>query len=370
MEFTISNVIMIIMAVFFAIGAIDRCIGHKIFLGREFERGFGLAGQVALIILGLICIAPVVAKLIAPVIVPAYNFIGADAAMFSATFFAPDCGGYAIGAELSDDPLIAKFGGLIVASVMGAVISFTIPFAYGLIDKADTKFLAVGILAGFIFDPFACFFGGVALGIPPLVVVRNLVPVLCVAVIICIGLYFAPKVMIKIFNVIAKVLLVIITIGLVAATVERFTGLVIIPGMSPMSDAFNLLGLVILILAGSLPLVYTLRLALRRPLAALAKKIGVTDLTIIDMLVSLTSIAATYADYGKMNEKGKVLAAAATASISNCLGAHLGFATAIDPSVLPAYFLAKFTAGIFAIPTAIFFYNRLFGPKSKKNHNR
>jgi ethanolamine transporter EutH len=76
------------------------------------------------------------------------------------TFFAPDAGGYAIAAELSADPQLALFSGLVVAPVMGSVISFGIPVAFGLIPRGDIRYFAFGVLSALIADPFGCFFGG------------------------------------------------------------------------------------------------------------------------------------------------------------------------------------------------------------------
>ena len=83
-----NQIIMIIAALFFVLGALDRCLGNRIGFGKEFEKGFGLMGTVALSIMGLICIAPVVASLLEPVVVPLFRLLGADPAMFSGTILA------------------------------------------------------------------------------------------------------------------------------------------------------------------------------------------------------------------------------------------------------------------------------------------
>lgn len=357
----ISNIIVYIMAVFFALGAIDRCLGNKFGLGAEFELGFNTMGRVALGIAGLICAAPAIARIIQPVVVPLYNLLGADAAMFSGSFLAPDSGGYAIAVELASDPSLAFFSGIIVAATMGAVVSFTIPLAYGMIEKRDTKYLATGILSGFIFDPLACFFGGLAMGLPAITAARNLVPVLIIALIIVAGLFFIPEIMIKAFRVFARFLLILVTIGLILAAVEKMTGLVIVEGLNPISDAFVIVGSIILILSGTLPCVYVMRKVFKRPLAWVGKKIGINDVSVISILVSTASIIPAFAAFKDMNIRGKVVLAAVTASMSNLLGAHFGFTSSIDQAMLTPMLFAKVLAGIFAVPTAIFFSQRLFG---------
>ena len=71
-----NQIIMILAALFFVLGALDRCLGNRIGFGKEFEKGFGLMGTVALSIMGLICIAPVVASLLEPVVVPLFRLLG------------------------------------------------------------------------------------------------------------------------------------------------------------------------------------------------------------------------------------------------------------------------------------------------------
>ena len=360
----IDKIIMIIMMIFFTLGAIDRCIGNKFQLGKEYERGWGILAPTALVVLGLMSIAPVVAIIIRPVIVPIYTFLGADPAMFSGTFFSPDCGGYSIGADLANDPEIAAFGGFVVGATIGAVVSFTIPFAYGLIDKEDTKYFSVGIMSGFIFDPVACFIGGLVMGLKPIVILQNLVPVIISALAIVVGLYFIPRILIKVFKYFSNFLLIIITIGLVNGAIEQMTGFAIIQGTRPISEAFIILSNIILVIAGALPFLHVFRKIFNKPINRISEKMGITELTLATMILSLTSIAPLYTEYGKFNIKGKVIAAGFTASMSNMFGAHLGFISAIDSTYIGPMIVAKCVAGAFAIPTAIFFYNRLFGKKS------
>lgn len=43
---------------------------------------------------------------------------------------------------------------------MGVNVSFNVPVALAIIDESDRKYLASGILLGFITIPIACLFGG------------------------------------------------------------------------------------------------------------------------------------------------------------------------------------------------------------------
>ena len=94
------EILIAIMAVFAVLGAIDRIIGNKFGLGQEFENGILAMGSLALAMIGIITLAPVLANLLRPVIVPVYEFLGADPAMFAGTILASDMGGAALAQEL------------------------------------------------------------------------------------------------------------------------------------------------------------------------------------------------------------------------------------------------------------------------------
>lgn len=357
---TPNQVIMIVAAVFFVLGAIDRCLGCRFGFGREFEKGFGLMGTVALSILGLICIAPVVSDLLAPVVVPVFQFLGADPAMFSGTFLAPDSGGYSIAAELAEDPELAYFGGLIVASVMGGVVSFSIPTACGIIEKEDTRFFAVGVLAGFMVDPIGCFVGGIAAGIPPVTVLRNLIPVVIIALLIILGLALIPRKMIRGFQLFSRGLVVVIMIGLILGGVQKMTGLTLVERINPITDGFQTVGSVTLTLAGTIPFVWFLTKVAEKPLEKAGRLIGVNGITVSCILVSLSSVVPAFVSFKDMNVRGKVVMGAFAASMSNMLGAHLGFTVATNPEYILPMFLGKLTAGILAVAVACLLTKRLF----------
>ena len=73
-----SQFIIYLMAVFMLLGALDRILGGRLGLGREFENGIMTFGSLALSMLGIICLAPVLANLLKPVIVPVFRLVGAD----------------------------------------------------------------------------------------------------------------------------------------------------------------------------------------------------------------------------------------------------------------------------------------------------
>ena len=97
------EILIAVMAVFAVLGAADRILGNRFGLGKEFEEGILAMGSLAMAMAGIITLAPVLASLLRPVIVPVFGFLGADPAMFAGTILASDMGGGALAAELTED---------------------------------------------------------------------------------------------------------------------------------------------------------------------------------------------------------------------------------------------------------------------------
>ena len=61
---SINEIIVYLMVLFMALGAIDRILGNRFGLGEKFEEGIMAMGSLALAMIGIICLAPVLAQLL------------------------------------------------------------------------------------------------------------------------------------------------------------------------------------------------------------------------------------------------------------------------------------------------------------------
>ena len=143
----------VIMLIFCILGAIDRILGNKFGLGREFERGFMLLGNMALAMIGMIVLSPLIADLLSPCFDWIYNVLHLDPSIIPASLFANDMGGAALSAEINRDPAIGMFNALIVSAMMGVTISYTIPYALGVVEKEHHHDMFLGLLCGFVTIP-------------------------------------------------------------------------------------------------------------------------------------------------------------------------------------------------------------------------
>ena len=352
------EILIYIMAAFGVLGAVDRIFGNRIGIGKEFEEGILAMGALALAMLGIISLAPVLANLLRPVVVPVYTFLGADPAMFAGTILACDMGGASLAKELTADPEAALLGGILAGSMLGATIVFTIPVAMGILHPEDRPYMAKGILAGIVTIPVGVLVGGLVAGFPIMKVLRNLIPIVLIAVLIALGLWKAEKWMVKGFAAFGKGVIAVITAGLAAAIFERLTGITIIPGMAPLEEGFLVVGEIAIVLAGAFPLVWVVTRLLKKPLLRVGKWLGINDTAAGGLVATLANSIATFNMVGGMDARGKVVNIAFAVSAAFVFGDHLGFTAGFAPEMLPAMIVGKLVGGICAIFVALWLTKR------------
>ena len=348
-----DKVILWLMAVFMVLGALDRIFGSRFGLGKQFEEGILAIGALALSMLGILALAPVLAKLLKPILVPVYGFLGADPAMFAGTILANDMGGAPLAYELAQTQEAAQFGGLIIGSMLGATVVFIIPVALGIIQEEDRPALAKGVLAGVVTIPVGAFLGGLTAGFSVGMLLRNLVPIVLFAALIALGLWRFEKAMIRGFLGFGKGVLAVITVGLAAAVFTELTGVILIPGMAPLSEGVEVVAQIGFVLAGAFPLVYGITKVFRKPLLKLGGLLGMNDIAAAGMVASLANVIPMFGMMKDMDRRGKVVNVAFAVSAAFVFGDHLGFTAGFDSSMLVPVIVAKLTGGVAAVLAAL-----------------
>jgi len=347
------EILITIMALFAVLGAVDRIFGNRFGLGKEFEEGILAMGSLALAMVGIVSLAPVLAAVLKPVVVPVYRLLGADPAMFAGTLLACDMGGGALAAEMAEDSQAALLGGIITGSMLGATLVFTIPVALGILEEKDRPVMAKGILCGIVTIPVGVLVGGLSAGFDLGMVLKNLVPIVLIAVLIALGLWRAEEAMVRGFAVFGKAVVAVVTAGLAAAIVEALTGLKLIPGMAPVSEGFETVGTIAILLAGAFPLVFVLTKLLRKPLLFCGKWLGINDAAVAGLIASLANSIATFGMVKEMDRRGKVVNIAFAVSAAFVFGDHLGFTAGFAPEMIGPMIIGKLTGGVSAVLVAL-----------------
>lgn len=346
----INEIIIYIMVFFMVVGAVDKVIFNKKFgYGEKFEEGIMAMGALALSMVGIVSLAPVLAKYLSPIVNPVYSALGADPAMFAATLLANDMGGYPLAMELAADPLVGKFAGLILASMMGATIVFTIPVSLGIIEKEDRPYLAKGVLAGMVAIPFGCLVGGLVAGFPIGLILTNLVPIIIVALLIIVGLYFIPEKMTTGFTYFGTGVVFVAIVGLAAAIIEFLTGIVVIPGMAPITEGMGIIWSIAIVLAGAFPLVHFITKVFKKPLEKIGASLGMNEVGAAGLVASLANNIPMFGMMKDMDTNGKILNVAFAVCAAFVFGDHLGFTGGIDKTMIAPMMAGKLAGGVLAI---------------------
>lgn len=344
---------MYIMSFGVIIGGIDRIFGNKRGYGKKLEEGFLFLGPTALSMVGIICLTPIISSTLGKVIVPLYELMGVDPAMFGG-ILAIDMGGYQLAMELAQNSQIGQYAGTVVAAIFGCTLVFTIPFGMGVIEKKDHPYFAKGIMVGFVTMPVGLVVGGIVSGLSLRTVIHQNIPVFILAVFLLFGLWRIPAIMVKGFIIFAGGIQVIITIGLVLGGVSYMTGRTILPGLVPIEDALAIVSSIGIVMLGSLPTTELLERIMKKPFTYIGNKCRINDVSIAGLLVSLVTIIPVLSMLKNMDNRGKVINVAYMVSACSMLAAHLGFTISTEPQLLSAVFVSKLCGAVVAVLTALF----------------
>ena len=367
---SINSVIMMIMMIFMLVGAIDKICGNKLGYGEKFEEGFNAMGPLAMSMAGVVAAAPVLSMLLGPILKPIYGIFGASPAMFATTLLACDMGGYPLAMQLAEgDVAIGNFAGLILGTMMGPTIVFTIPVALGIIKKEDRGYLGAGVLAGLITVPIGCIVGGLMMNtLAPeyhlnfITIIQNLIPVIIIAALIVLGLWFAPGPMINGFNKFGTGVTIVITALTAIAVFEQITGIMFpvfhimvenpADGSRGLDIGLLTCGQIAIVLIGAFPMVEWITRTFGKPLEKIGAALGMNEQGSAGMVANLANNIAMFNIMGEMNPKGKLLNVAFAVSAAFVFGDHLGFTAGNNPDMIFPVIAGKLVAGVTAIIVA------------------
>ena len=363
------NYVTLVMAIFAVLGALDRILGNRFGLGKEFERGLTMFGTLALSMIGMIVIAPVLADLLHPALTAMAKVLPIDPSIVPASLFAIDMGGAPLSSELAGDAEVGAFNGLVVASMMGCTVSFTVPFALGAVKKEQHRALLVGMLCGIVTIPVGCLVAGLFTKLSWIPLLLNLCPLVLFSLLIAVGLWKAPNACVKIFSVVGVGIKILITAGLAVGLFQFLTGIEVLPGSEGFGSAAMVVVNATAVLTGAFPLIKVLSFLLKKPLGALGRKIGVNDTSMMGFLSSLAASMTTFDSMEQMDKKGAVLNSAFAVSAAFAFTDHLAYTLAWRADYLPIVIAGKLIAGVLAVLVACVVYRRLYGYGLEEQNN-
>lgn len=350
------NVLTVIILIFAILGALDWALGNRFGLGAEFEKGFYMFKAMALSMIGMLIIAPALASWLQPVFEGFYNIFRIDPSIIPASLFANDMGGASLSAEITKNEEIGGYNGFVVSSMMGCLISYTVPVALSIVKKEQHGEMFMGFLYGIITVPVGCFVAGLICELSFIQVLLNLLPLIIIAVIIAIGIIFVPDLSVKIFKFFGIFMKCLITVGLAMGIFTFLTGKTVVKEFASFEDAALICANACVTLAGTFPLMFVVSKIIGKPMAKLGNKMGINAASAMGFVSSVVSNNPTFEMMQNMDKKGVVLNSAFAVSAAFTFGGHLAFTMALDSSYVVPMIIGKLVSGVCAVLLAILLY--------------
>ena len=350
------NVLTVIILVFFFLGAADYIIGNKFGIGEEFKKAFSLFAPMALSMLGMIVVAPQIGVWLMPVFDKFYAVFGIDPSIIPASLFANDMGGMALAQTVYKSEAFGKFNAFVVSSMMGTVISYTIPFSVGVVKQEQHYQLFFGLLCGIITVPVGCFVAGLVCGLPALGLLLNLLPLIILSILVGAALILIPKICIKCFSVFGVLMRTISVIGLICAVFTFLTKIQLFPAFDTFENGAFICANACVTLSAMMPLMFILSKLLDKPLGRLGQKVGINSISALSFLACLATNTTIFGVMDKMDKKGVVLNSAFAVSAAFVFGGHLAFTMAFDSTYVTPMIIGKLVSGVCAVAVAFLLY--------------
>lgn len=349
----LNEIIMYFMAFGVLIGGVDRMLGNRFGFGERFENGFRLLGPIGLSMAGIICLAPLLSSAMGSVVAPLCRQLGMDPSIFG-SILSIDMGGYQLALDLAEDPALGRYSAIIVSSIFGCTVVFSIPVGLGTIGIDDRPYFTRGILLGLIAMPFAILTGGLVSGLGAADILWNSLPVLLISLLLFIGIVKKPDAMMKGFQVFARLIRTVATLGLTLAAIRHISGIELLKGMPPLMDAMQTVCSIGIVMLGSMPLAELIQRLMKVPFAWVRKKTGLNAVSTTALLLSMVSVTPALAMIPEMDKRGKVVCSAYLVCGASAFAAHLAFTMGTQPDMVPALLSAKLLGGILGAVIALF----------------
>ena len=346
--------LMVLMAVGAVCGGADRILGNRFGLGKKFEEGFALLGPIALSMAGIICLMPAMSGALSKVIAPVFSAVGIDPGVFGG-MLAIDMGGYPLAMGLARDADVGRFAGIVIAATFGCTVVFTIPVGMGLVPEEGHGAFARGLLLGLASLPVALAAGGLLCGLGLGQALWQCAPVFVMSALLLWGLFRHPKGMLKGFAAFARLIQIVTTLGLVLGAVQHMTGWSFLPDLAPLEEGMAVASAIAIVLLGSMPLAELLRRALKKPFERLGARTGMNAAGTTGLIIGLISVTPALGMFREMDDRSRVVNAAALVCGASAFSAHFAFAAAVEPDLVPALLLSKTLGALLGAGLALAF---------------
>lgn len=350
------NICIGVLLCFAALGLVDKALGGRLGVAAELDRGLAAMGGLSLSMTGIYCLIIAAVGALEGGLSAVSRALPFDASLLAGMLLAPDMGGWATASQLAASDALAAYSGLLVASTLGCLVSFTLPIALGSLENYQITGFMQGVVWGLIALPAGLVAGGAALGLSPLVLARNLWPVLVLCALLVLGLARAPRLCLGALAGFGEAVRVLGVLAFGAVALGLFLpGLAIAP-QSLVAEALIIVFKITVVVCGAMVATALLLARCGEAVRRVAGRLGVNEYAVLGLLASLVSTVSMLPLYSRMDVRGKVMNAAVSVSGAFVLGGQMAFVSSVsDSRSVAAFFVCKILAGALAAALALKF---------------
>ena len=327
-----------IIGIFFVISGFDYINNNKLGLGDKFKEGMISMGSIAISMVGIYSLSPLIGEGIGFLLTPISNFIGIDSSIFPSMFLAVDMGALGIAESLSSNIHMYWISGVIIASTLGATISFSIPLALGIIEEKYLEDLTTGLLYG--------------------ILLFNIFPLIIFAILLAVFMNRFKDTTVKFFIKLGKLIQLVSILGLLVLGFLSIIGIKPIGSILPIDEALSVVGKIAIFLGGAYPLINFITEKFSKVLSKIGEKINIDEFSIAAFLGTLASNIILFQSFNKMSSKGRIALTAFSVSGAFVIGGQLGFVSLKTPEIINIYIASKLIAGITAMVVALIVHRK------------
>lgn len=347
-----------IIGIFFVISGFDYINNNKLELGDKFKEGMISMGSIAISMVGIYSLSPLIGEGIGFLLTPISNFLGIDSSIFPSMFLAVDMGALGIAESLSSNIHMYWISGVIIASTLGATISFSIPLALGIIEEKYLEDLTTGLLYGIMTLPIAPIVAGLFLGVDIKLLLFNIFPLIIFAILLAVFMNRFKDMTVKFFIKLGKLIQLVSILGLLVLGFLSILGIKPIGSILPIDEALSVVGKIAIFLGGAYPLINFITEKFSKVLSKIGEKINIDEFSIAAFLGTLASNIILFQSFNKMSSKGRIALTAFSVSGAFVIGGQLGFVSLKTPEIINIYIASKLIAGISAMVVALIVHRK------------
>lgn len=345
----LNSILTFLMAIFFVIGILDKIFNNRWGYAEEFEKGLNSIGQLTLLMAGIMCIAPVLAKLLASLIEPYFFAIGSDPTLLTGIIFPVDAGGLPLAQSLAQHPEAVHLFGIGLGSTLACILTLPLPFSLNLVAPQEQRYVVQGLVCGIIASPFSLLAITVVEGYSWELMLRMNWPTWGITILLAISIIYFQKQTISFFVNFGKILMSLYAVLLALGTLQHFLGWTLINNMAPIEPQLSIIAQIGLMLAGAYPMILFVKRHLNKFIDKLSTYLNVDKIAVLGMLISLANPLPMYTQLKEMTPRGKVLSSAFAAPALCTLGDHLAFMSAYYPEGIRALLSGKLFSALIAL---------------------